>query len=312
MSLSIDDLKAKQAELMNKIKKSAEDKSFGDSRFWKTPFDEEKGGTATIRFLPSADGATEMPYQKVIRHYFQGPNGKKYTEASLRTLGKPDPLADLNWRLYQTEVESNQKQASAQKQRHRFFANILVIKDPANPENEGKVFLYEYGPAVDNLVQELLFPDETLDPDAESVNPFDVFDAPNLVIKVKPQSLGKAIVPNYDKTAFAPKHTAVPNIEEHLKNLHSLKEFIAPDKFKSYEKLSQILVSVLGEETGTGMPTIDAERYAQVTKSSDDENEVTTSPTTSVKDDIVKSTPGATDGEDEDDEVARLRKLMGE
>lgn len=310
MSLSIADLKAKQAELMNKIKKSAEEKSYGDSRFWKTPFDEEKGGTATIRFLPSADGATEMPYVKVIKHYFQGTNGKKYTESSLRTLGKPDPLADLNYRLYQTEVESNQKQASNQKQRLRFFANILVLKDPANPENEGKVFLYEYGPAIDNLVQELLFPDETLDPDAESVNPFDVFDAPNLVIKVKPQSLGKAIVPNYDKTAFAAKGTAVPDVEEHLKNLHSLKEFVAPDKFKSYEKLSEILVSVLGEETGTGIPTIDADRYEQVVGESEDKP-VSKTPPKSVKEDIAESTPDVTEGDD-DDEVARLRKLMGD
>lgn len=310
MSLSIADLKAKQAELMNKIKKSAEEKSYGDSRFWKTPFDEEKGGTATIRFLPSADGATEMPYVKVIKHYFQGTNGKKYTESSLRTLGKPDPLADLNYRLYQTEVESNQKQASNQKQRLRFFANILVLKDPANPENEGKVFLYEYGPAIDNLVQELLFPDETLDPDAESVNPFDVFDAPNLVIKVKPQSLGKAIVPNYDKTAFVTKNTPVPDVEEHLKNLHSLKEFVAPDKFKSYEKLSEILVSVLGEETGTGIPTIDADRYEQVVGESEDKP-VSKTPPKSVKEDIAESTPDVTDDGD-DDEVARLRKLMGD
>lgn len=259
MSLSLADLKAQQAALLSKIKTTVESKgsnSYEDARIWNVTFDKEKGGSAVIRFLPSPDGPTEMPYEKVIKHFFQGANGKYYTEKSLRSLDKPDPVADLNYRLYQTKIQSNMDQASAQKQRPRFYANILVVKDPANPENNGKTFLYEYGPAIDNLIQEKLFPNEITDPDEVPVNPFNVFDAPNLMIKVLPQKLGKNIVPSYDKTAFDFKMSEMKDIEETVNAGYSLKEFKDPENFKSYEDLSKKLVEVLGEVSGTGLETV--------------------------------------------------------
>lgn len=318
MSTSIADLKAMQAKMLEKIKKTVADKgqnSYEDDRIWNVTFDKEKGGSAVIRFLPSPDGGSEMPYTKVIRHFFQGSNGQYYTEKSLRTLQKPDPVADLNYRLYNSKVKSNMDQASNQKQKPRFYSNILVIKDPANRENEGKVFLYEYGPAIDNLIQESLFPDAVLDPDAESVNPFNVFEAPNLLIKVKPQQLGKNIVPNYEKTAFDHKVTELDgDIAEIVNKGHSLKEFTDPTTFKTFEELGKKLVAVLGAETGNGVETVQGWENGIPTPTQVAQTNTQSAPAESVAE-TVKETVSADVPEsdsDEDAKIAELRKLMEE
>ena len=318
MSTSIADLKAMQAKMLEKIKKTVADKgqnSYEDDRIWNVTFDKEKGGSAVIRFLPSPDGGSEMPYTKVIRHFFQGSNGQYYTEKSLRTLQKPDPVADLNYRLYNSKVKSNMDQASIQKQKPRFYSNILVIKDPANRENEGKVFLYEYGPAIDNLIQESLFPDAVLDPDAESVNPFNVFEAPNLLIKVKPQQLGKNIVPNYEKTAFDHKVTELDgDIAEIVNKGHSLKEFTDPTTFKTFEELGKKLVAVLGAETGNGVETVQGWENGVPTPTQVAQTNTQSAPAESVAE-TVKETVSADVPEsdsDEDAKIAELRKLMEE
>lgn len=316
MSTSIADLKAMQAKMLEKIKKSVSDKgqnSYEDDRIWNVTFDKEKGGSAVIRFLPSPDGGSEMPYTKVIRHFFQGSNGQYYTEKSLRTLQKPDPVADLNYRLYNSKVKSNMDQASNQKQRPRFYSNILVIKDPANRENEGKVFLYEYGPAIDNLIQESLFPDAVLDPDAESVNPFNVFEAPNLLIKVKPQQLGKNIVPNYEKTAFDHKVTELDgDIAEIVNKGHSLKEFTDPTTFKTFEELGKKLVAVLGAETGNGVETVQGWANGVPTPTqvaqTNTQSAATENVTETVKETVSADVPES--DSDEDAKIAELRKLM--
>lgn len=315
MKMNIADLKAQQAKLLDKIKNKIEDKggasSYEDSRFWNVTFDKEKGGGAVIRFLPSPDGPTEMPYEKIIKHFFQGANGKYYTEASLRTLDQKDPVADLNYRLYNTNIKSNQEQASKQKQKPRYYANILVVNDPAVPENNGKVFLYEYGPAVQNLIEEKMFPNEVTDPGAEPVNPFNVFDAPNLLIKLVPQQLGKNIVPNYGKTHFDYKQTELDNIEETVNSGYSLAEFKDPTKFKSFKELATKLVEVLGDTTGTGIETVVgySELSGQSAQTVEDTTVVEDAPAAVTKS-KSKAKAADTDVSDTDAELEKLRKMM--
>lgn len=314
MSINLADLKAQQAKLLEKIKNKASNtgNSFEDSRIWNVTFDKEKGGGATIRFLPSPDGATEMPYEKVIRHFFQGPNGKYYTEASLRTLDEKDPVADLNYRLYNTKIKSNQDQASRQKQKPRYYTNILVINDNANPENNGKVFLYEYGPAVQNMIEEKMFPNEVTDPGVEPINPFNIFEAPNLILKLTPQKLGKAIVPSYDKSHFDYKMTDITethdNIEEILQSCHSLKEFTDPENFKSFKELSDKLIEVLGEETGTGLETVMGYKQLADTAEVASAAAVAEEPKETVAKPKTKKEPKS----ENTDELDALRAMIGE
>ena len=121
----------------------SESKSYVDDRFWRLEGDKAGNGTATIRFLPRADG-DELPWVRIFSHGFQGPTGKWYIENSLTTLGENDPVGELNTQLWNSGSDANKEIARKQKRKLSFIANILVVSDPKHPENEGKVFLFKF------------------------------------------------------------------------------------------------------------------------------------------------------------------------
>ncbi len=130
---SIGDLTAK-LEQMNKKE------SYKDDRFWMPQRDQSGNGYAVIRFLPACEGE-ELPWAKYYEHTFQGPGGW-YIEKSRTTLNEKDPVSEMNSRLWNSGVESDKDIARARKRQTRYVSNIMVVSDPANPDNEGKVFLY--------------------------------------------------------------------------------------------------------------------------------------------------------------------------
>ena len=117
--------------------------SSGDDRFWKPELDKSGNGYAVIRFLPAPEGE-DIPWVKVFSHAFQGPGGW-YIENSLTTLGKSDPVGDLNRELWNSGSDKDKEIARKQKRKLSYYSNIYVVKDPVNPQNEGKVFLFKFG-----------------------------------------------------------------------------------------------------------------------------------------------------------------------
>ena len=118
-----------------------------DERLWKPELDKAGNGYAVIRFLPAPDGE-DMPWAKIWSHAFKGPGGQWYIENSLTTIGKDDPVGELNRELWNSGRESDKEVARAQKRKLSYYSNIYVVSDPAHPENEGKVFLYKYGKKI--------------------------------------------------------------------------------------------------------------------------------------------------------------------
>ena len=148
---------------------SQEKKSYVDDRLWKPVMDKTGNGFAIIRFLPAPKGE-ELPWAKLWNHAFQGPTGQWYIENSLTTIGQNDPVSEHNSALWNSGVESDKEIARKQKRKLQYYSNIYVVKDGANPENEGKVFLYRYGKKIFDKIMETMqpaFEDET------PVNPFD-------------------------------------------------------------------------------------------------------------------------------------------
>ena len=77
-----------------------------DERLWKPELDKSGNGYAVIRFLPAPDGE-DMPWAKVWSHAFKGPGGQWYIENSLTTLGKDDPVGELNRELWNSGKDSD-------------------------------------------------------------------------------------------------------------------------------------------------------------------------------------------------------------
>ena len=243
-----------KAENLNK----SETKSGPDERLWKPEVDKAGNGYAVIRFLPAPDGE-DLPWAQVWSHAFQGPGGW-YIENSLTTLGKKDPVSDLNRELWNAGAEGSPQRDQARKQKRNlsYYSNIYVVKDSANPENEGKVFLYRYGKKIFDKIMESMqpaFEDET------PVNPFDFWKGADFKLKIT----RVAGFWNYDKSEFAESSTLGDFKDKELeaiwKDEYSLTAFTADDQFKSYEDLKLRLETTL---KGNYSKPVDQEEFEQL------------------------------------------------
>ena len=277
---------------------SQEKKSYVDDRLWKPVMDKTGNGFAIIRFLPAPKGE-ELPWAKLWNHAFQGPTGQWYIENSLTTIGQNDPVSEHNSALWNSGVESDKEIARKQKRKLQYYSNIYVVKDSANTENEGKVFLYRYGKKIFDKIMETMqpaFEDET------PVNPFDFWEGANFKLKLRKVD-GYW---NYDKSEFeAP--SALFDDDDKLEDLwgqeYSLSAFTDTTNFKSYDELKKRLDVVLSGTTTVGNVT-----DISTASSFDDSPEMTTvvdtkeepAPTISVTED------------DEDDTMSYFEKLAEE
>ena len=231
------------AKLTQEIEKLNQPQTTGaDERLWKPELDKSGNGYAVIRFLPSPDGE-DMPWAKIWSHSFKGPGGQWYIENSLTTIGKDDPVSELNRELWNSGRDADKATARTQKRKLSYYSNIYVVSDPVHPENEGKVFLYKYGKKIfDKLVEAMqpAFADET------PLDPFNLWEGADFKLKIRKVD-GYW---NYDKSEFAAPATLGgfddATLEETWKKSYSLNEFEAAKNFKTYEALQARLSLVLG------------------------------------------------------------------
>ena len=214
-----------------------------EDNFWKPEVDKAGNGYAVIRFLPqpSVDGDDALPWVKVFNHGFQGPGGW-YIENSLTTLNQKDPVSEYNSQLWNSGIEANKEVARKQKRRLSYMANIYVVEDSKNPQNQGKVFLYKFGKKIFDKISEAMNPAFE---DEKPLNPFDLWEGANFKLKIRKVEGYQ----NYDKSEFesaSPLLNDDDKLEAIWKKEYSLKEFLAPENFKSYDELKARLDKVLG------------------------------------------------------------------
>lgn len=236
---------------VDKISQPAGGERKEDDRLWQPTVDKAGNGYAVIRFLPPPKGE-ELPWVRIWNHGFQGPTGKWYIENSLTTLGKPDPVSELNNELWNSGSEANKEIARKQKRRLAYVCNVLIVSDPGNPANEGKVKIYKFGKKIFDKIKDVMQPQFQ---DEEPMNPFDFWKGADFKIKIR-QVEGYR---NYDKSEFdKPKAVSEDDadIEAVWSQEHSLADFLDARHFKSYDELKKKLEQVLN---ATGASTARAE-----------------------------------------------------
>ena len=224
-----------------------EKKSYVDDRLWKPVVDKGGNGYAVIRFLPAPEGDSEMPWVRVWNHAFQGPTGQWFIENSLTTINQTCPISEMNSQLWNSGVESDKEIARKQKLKLQYYANIYVVEDAANPENNGKVMLYKFGKKIFDKLMEAMQPEF---PDDPQINPFDMWEGANFKLKIRKVD-GYW---NYDKSEFDSKSqlkSTDDELEAIYKKTHSLNDFIAPSNFKTYDELKTRLDAVLSGTVAT-------------------------------------------------------------
>lgn len=224
-----------------------------EDNLWKPTVDKAGNGYAVIRFLPAPEGE-EIPFVRVWSHAFQGPGGW-YIENSLTTLGLPDPVSEMNTKLWNSGNEADKETVRKQKRKLSYYSNIMVIRDPGNPDNEGKVFLYKYGQKIFEKINAAMNPKFE---DEQPFNPFDMWNGADFKIKIAKVGGYR----NYDASEFSTPAPISENdevLEDVWKQEQSLQQFVDPGKFKEYDALKARLARVLGESRNpTPVPTAEA------------------------------------------------------
>jgi len=227
------------AKLVKEVEKMNNTGGSTDDRLWKLDVDKGGNGYAIIRFLPAPNGE-DLPFVKLYSHAFQGPGGW-YIENSLTTLGQKDPVSEYNTELWNNGTDAGKETARKQKRKLTYISNIYVVKDPANPENEGKVFLFKYGKKIFDKLTAAMQPEFE---DEEAIDPFDFWQGANFKLKAK----NVAGFRNYDSSEFAAVSPLLEDddaLEGLWKKQYSLAEIVATDQFKTYDELKKRLENVL-------------------------------------------------------------------
>jgi len=213
--------------------------SFKDERIYYPQFNDNGIAQAIIRFLPSKD--TDIPFVGVHSHSIKGPGGW-YIENCPTTLKKECPACKANSALWDTDPELVRQR----KRKLSYYSNILVIKDPLNPSNENKVFLYKYGKKVHDKIMEKIQPgDDSIE---QPVMVFDYYDGADFKLIIKKIKVGKNTMPNYDSCQFDSVSCVGTDdeIEKVDAALYNLGDFLSPENFKDYATLEAKFNKVVG------------------------------------------------------------------
>ena len=241
------------AKLVKEVEKMNNTGGNTDDRIWKLDVDKSGNGYAVIRFLPAPEGE-DLPFVKLYSHAFQGPGGW-YIENSLTTIGGKDPVSEYNTELWNSGTDANKQIARNQKRKLSYYTNIYVVKDPSNPDNEGKVFLYKFGKKIFDKIMAAMQPEFE---DESPINPFDFWQGANFKVKIKKV----AGYWNYDSSEFAAVSPLLDDdkaLEEIWKKEYSLAEITDASQFKTYDELKKRFDYVLGNKKSTVSQAFDEE-----------------------------------------------------
>jgi hypothetical protein len=244
--MSFAGLKRRNADfdkLANQFNTTKKDSS--DDRFYYPERDDQGNGYAIIRFLPTGDDSP--PFVKYYSHRFQGMGGWFWNNCRT-TIEEECPVCELNRELIKPHgnwdscPEDVKTLVRKRKRQLRYVSNIYVVKDPANPENEGKVFLFQYGYKIMEKIKQAIKPEFEDETPFDPYNPWSGANFTLKIRKVKNQT-------NYDSSEFkavGPMLDSDEAIEALESSLYDLGEFNAEDFFRSYDDQKNRLVRVLG------------------------------------------------------------------
>lgn len=270
-------------ELLQKIQeqdKKEGKNNFQDERIYFPEYNEHGVAQAQIRFLMSPD--TDIPYVKLFSHGFRGPGGWYIENCPTTLKGHDCPVCKANgtaWNAGDKETARNRAR------KLNYYSNILILKDPLHPENNGKVFLFRYPKTVYAKIMEKCDPGE--DSIEDPVMIFDCYDGANFLLKVKKIKTGVREYPNYDSCQFEGVSSIGTDaeIEKIYEQRYPLSGIVSEDQFKSYNDLERQFNKVVG--VTSQQSSVNTSRNTTSTETNDIETDISNSEFNGSDDDFI-------------------------
>lgn len=197
------------------------------------------GHTYTIRLIPNIEDVDKTFFHHYINSWTSKKDGSFVSSISLRSFGERDPINEVRWKLYKEWKDSNppkdKKFENPIKEREAWFVNVLVVDDPSNPENNGKVKILNMGPQLKAIVDDAMTGDRS---DEFGASIFDL-SKDGCDFKIKAEEQG--IYTTYIKSFFTSKTSldlSDGEIDEVYNNVHDLSQVY---QVKTFEELQTLL-----------------------------------------------------------------------
>jgi len=213
--------------------------------------DKNGNGSCILRFLPGLESEGFPYFVERFQHGFQE-NGKWFIEFCPTTpsIDGNCPVCEDNreivnsyggWKKCPDAVQAMiRRRGRMNGFRAGFYCNVLVITDPANPENEGKVHLFKFGKGIMDMIIGMAQPeDDGFGNIPDPVNVFDLENGANFKFIIKKKD-GRA---NYTKSEFE-SPSPCPEFDENEQV--PLLPLVDPGLFKDYDTLKAKYMNVLG------------------------------------------------------------------
>ena len=124
-----------------------------DEKLWKPKLGKGETGSAVIRFLPPSHG-NPLPWVNRYQHAFKV-NDRWFIEECPTTLEVVSVLFEKQILNFGQRMKNHLHHLV---RKLKYYSNIYVVSDPLNPENEGKVFVYQFGPKIFEKITDAMKP----------------------------------------------------------------------------------------------------------------------------------------------------------
>lgn len=249
-----------------------------DERFYKLTRDKEGNGGAIIRFLPDAEKGLIQKMFKINTTITK--NGKKrfVSEYSPATIGQPCPFQEEWQKLWNSGDKEGAKLFG---RGIKYVTNIKVLKDPLNPQNEGKIFLFEMSGSMKDKIQAAVNPSEQ--DRALGAQPKELFNPlAGCSFKLACKKGANGII-SYDSSEVINEVNSIYDtveaaLEDIKSNTYKLSDMLKPEAFMSYDELVKKKAWVTFQDTEQ---VVAAPVTAEVAAPAAVQPEVTEAPATS-------------------------------
>jgi hypothetical protein len=196
----------------------------------------EVGNTYSVRLLPDIKNPKNTFFHYFTHGWTSFATGEYVAALSPQTFGERDPIAEERFRILRTGTEADKEKVKAIGRSEKWLINVLVVNDPVNSENNGKVKILRYGKQLQKIISDAI---EGEDADELGARVFDL--GPNGVnLKIKVEKQGD--YPSYVSSKFT-MPAALPDMDDAKakKIYESVHDLVKVFQLKSYDELKTML-----------------------------------------------------------------------
>ena len=225
-------------DAINKNSNTSTESSFKD--FMKLEIDK----TYVVRLIPLVSNP-ERTFFHYFSHIWKSVSTNNIVSVLCpNTYGEKCPIDEYRSKIYSTKDDAQIEKIRPIKRNENWLVNVLVVKDPTNPENQGKVKILRYGKQLAKIIDAAITGDES---DEFGAKVFDLSEnGCNLKIKVEKNEGGYA---SYTGSKFT-SPSKIDDLNDIDEAYNQANDLDAIFDHKSYDEIKKLLnTHFLGEIT---------------------------------------------------------------